>query len=245
MKRIIGFIQNVLLGIGTVLRRLNKSFEGGRVMFGLKMMVLLVFLVCLGLLVWLCVLLFSMLIHEWLIFLVWLGVPLFALLIGVLLVRRSKTLLGKRAAVLASITIFISPHLVVIGMNYYYDEQVRKLCAIDGGIRVYETVSLPAAGFNQWGNPDIPSKRYAKSTDEYYYETEVHYYRRGNPDLLRIRNWIVRRSDGKVLGDSITYVHSGPDLPMLPINPSFMCPAVDSKGKPNIEQSIFLKESEK
>lgn len=179
----------------------------------------------------------------WLLLLVWVGVPLFALLIGVLLVRRSKTLLGKRAAVLASITIFISPHLVIIGMNYYYDEQVRKLCAIDGGIRVYETVSLPAARFDQWGNPDIPSKRYAKSTDEYYYESETHFYRRGNPSLLRDRNWIVRRSDGKVLGEIISYAHSGTNLPMLPINPSFRCPPIFSK--PNIEQSIFLKESEK
>jgi len=243
MKRITDFFRKVLLGIGTVLRRLNKSFEGGRVMFGLKMMVLLVFLVCLGLLVWLCVLLFSMLIHEWLIFLVWLGVPLFALLIGVVFRRRSKTLLGKIAAVLASITIFISPHLVVSGMNYYYDEQVRKLCAIDGGIRVYETVSLPAAGFNQWGNVEIPPKRYAKSTDEYYYEYEEHFYRRGNPNLRRTRNLIVRRSDGKVLGESIRYAHSGTTLPMLVINSSFNCPPIFSK--PNIEQSIFLKENEK
>jgi len=181
----------------------------------------------------------------WLLLLVWVGVPLFALLIGVLLVRRSKTLLGKRAAVLASITIFISPHLVIIGMNYYYDEQVRKLCAIDGGIRVYETVSLPAARFNQWGSVGIQSKGDDKSTDEYYYESEDHFYRRGNPNLLRHRSWIVRRSDGKVLGESIRYAHSGTSLPMLPINPSFMCPAVDSKGKPNLEQSIFLKENEK
>lgn len=181
----------------------------------------------------------------WLLLLVWLGVPLFALLIGVLLVRRSETLLGKRAAVLASITIFISPHLVVSGMNYYYDAQVRKLCAVDGGIRVYETVRLPAARFNQWGNVDIRPKEYTKSTDEYYYERESHYYRRGNPNLLRHRYWIVRRSDGKVLGDFITYVHSGTNLPMLPINPSFSCPPIFSKGKPNLEQSIFLKESEK
>lgn len=181
----------------------------------------------------------------WLLLLVWVGVPLFALLIGVLLVRRSKTLLGKRAAVLASITIFISPHLVVSGMNYYYDEQVRKLCAIDGGIRVYETVSLPAARFNQWGNVGIPFKEYTKSTDEYYSESEKHYYRRGNPNLLRYRSWIVRRSDGKVLGESIRYAHSGTNLPMLPINSSFICPPIFSKGKPGLEKSIFLKESEK
>ena len=31
------------------------------------------------------------------------------------------------------------------------DAEVRRLCAIDGGIRVYEQVKLPAERFNQWG----------------------------------------------------------------------------------------------
>lgn len=31
------------------------------------------------------------------------------------------------------------------------DAQVKELCAKDGGIKVYETVKLPADRFNQWG----------------------------------------------------------------------------------------------
>lgn len=80
---------------------------------------------------------------EWLFLLVSVSVLLFALLIGVLLGRRSKTLLGKGVGVLASIAILITPLLVSNGVNYYYDEQMRELCAKDGGVRVYETVSLP------------------------------------------------------------------------------------------------------
>jgi hypothetical protein len=38
------------------------------------------------------------------------------------------------------------------------DSEVRRLCAIDGGIKVYERVVLPAARFDQWGNASIPAK---------------------------------------------------------------------------------------
>ena len=31
------------------------------------------------------------------------------------------------------------------------DDEVKRLCAIDGGVRVYETVTLPPEKFNQWG----------------------------------------------------------------------------------------------
>ena len=31
------------------------------------------------------------------------------------------------------------------------DREVDRLCAIDGGIRVYETVQLPSDKFNKWG----------------------------------------------------------------------------------------------
>ena len=37
------------------------------------------------------------------------------------------------------------------GRKFYYDAEVRRLCAIDGGVKVYETVKLPADKFNQWG----------------------------------------------------------------------------------------------
>jgi hypothetical protein len=95
---------------------------------------------------------------EWLFLLVSVSVPLFALLIGVLLGRGSKTLLGKGVGVLASIAILITPLLGSNGVNYYYDEQMRELCAKDGGVRVYETVSLP---------PPFPPQRYYPAPDWY------------------------------------------------------------------------------
>ncbi len=31
------------------------------------------------------------------------------------------------------------------------DAEVRRLCAIDGGVKVYETVKLPPDKFDKWG----------------------------------------------------------------------------------------------
>ncbi|MCL2075403.1 MAG: hypothetical protein FWH15_02970 [Betaproteobacteria bacterium] len=43
------------------------------------------------------------------------------------------------------------------GVKLYYDAEVNRLCAIDGGVKVYETVTLPPEKFNEWGNIDISS----------------------------------------------------------------------------------------
>lgn len=134
---------------------------------------------------------------------------------------------------------------MICTVKAYYDRQVRELCAKDGGVRAYETVRLPYERFDKWGNVGIPNKRYAKSSDEYYFESEDYYFRQGNSNLLRSRSWIVRRSDGKVLGESIRYARAGGDLPgPWERGTSFNCPAIaGAEGK--LESSIFLKGIEK
>ncbi|MBI5660256.1 MAG: hypothetical protein HZC43_12095 [Nitrosomonadales bacterium] len=42
------------------------------------------------------------------------------------------------------------------------DAEVKRLCAIDGGIKVYETVSLPIKSVGEYGGIHIPSKQNAK-----------------------------------------------------------------------------------
>ncbi|HWQ38265.1 MAG TPA: hypothetical protein VNM24_06560, partial [Burkholderiales bacterium] len=127
------------------------------------------------------------------------------------------------------------------GRKYYYDWQIERLCAKDGGIKVYETVKLPAERFDKYGNVGIRNKRYAKPSDEYYFETEMQYYREGNPSLERTRTALIRRSDGKVLGESIRYARGGGDLPGPWHETSFHCPAIAMPGTANLEQSVFLK----
>ena len=47
------------------------------------------------------------------------------------------------------------------------DREVKRLCAIDGGITVYETVKLPAERFDGYGQIRVPAKWLAEPEDEY------------------------------------------------------------------------------
>ncbi len=76
---------------------------------------------------------------AWLGLLVWVGVPFLALLTGVLLWRRSRAPLWKGLAIISSVAILSAPVLVSNGVKAHYDQQVREMCATDGGVRVYET----------------------------------------------------------------------------------------------------------
>ena len=119
------------------------------------------------------------------------------------------------------------------------DAQVRELCAKDGGIKVYETVKLPPQLVDKYGVVRIPDKAQAEPSDEYYYETDTRYYRKGNPEMSRRQYQIIRRSDGKVLGELIFYGRGGGDLPGPWHDSSFTCP--DPTKLPNFESSIFVK----
>lgn len=123
------------------------------------------------------------------------------------------------------------------------DDEVRRLCAVDGGVKVYEKVVLPPSRFDKNGVINIPSKNDAKSSDDFYYESGTNYLKKGDPDLRRDHTKIIRRSDGKILGESIYYARRGGDIPG-PWHPSsFGCPQIGSE--PSMESSIFLKGEDK
>lgn len=119
------------------------------------------------------------------------------------------------------------------------DEEVRRLCAIDGGVRVYETVVLPAEKFDKYGLALIPSKDKATLNDDYFSERLITFYIKGNPELWRTHFRIMRRSDGKVLGESISYTRRGGDLPGPWQASSFICPNPGTRL--SLEQSVFKK----
>lgn len=118
------------------------------------------------------------------------------------------------------------------------DNEVRQLCAKDGGIKVYETVTVPAEMVDEYGAIRIPSKQDAKLSDEYYYESDTTYFRNGNPEMRRSRDRIIRRSDGKVLGEFVYYARRGGDMPGPWHESSFGCPEI--RTLPNFERSIFV-----
>lgn len=119
------------------------------------------------------------------------------------------------------------------------DDEVRRLCAIDGGIKVYETVTLPVKFVDRYGSIRIPEKSRAKSTDEYYYEVSETYFLKGNPEMWRSKFSIYRRSDSKVIGESVRYIRRGGDLPSPMHDSSFACPEIGAQ--PSLESAVFIK----
>lgn len=120
------------------------------------------------------------------------------------------------------------------------DAEVRRLCELDGGVIVYETVKLPADKFNERGQIDfwIPSKEMAESNDQYYYERTIQYIRKGNPELSRSKHSVFRKKDGKLLGVSVRYARGGGDVPGPWHDSTFICP--EPNTSPELEASIFI-----
>lgn len=143
------------------------------------------------------------------------------------------------------VTIFDKAMLCVAGALFLagcekarLDDEVRRLCAIDGGVKVYETVTLQPGNLDRSGNIRIPSAKDAKLSDDYYYESETEFLRKGDPDLRRDHTKIIRRSDMKILGESTYYARRGGDIPG-PWHPSsFGCPPIGSTA--SLEDSIFV-----
>lgn len=122
------------------------------------------------------------------------------------------------------------------------DDEVDRLCRIDGGIRVYETVKLPKEYFDERG---VPVERVID--DRAYYgggrfvtEAEDRTLIAGNPDLRRIEIRFVRLSDHAVLGRSVSYTRRGGDIPN-PFHPShYSCPSVNVTA--GLISKILIKE---
>jgi len=114
------------------------------------------------------------------------------------------------------------------------DAEVKRLCAIDGGVKVYETVKLPAERFNKLGQVHLPSIEYAKEDTDYYYvltTTNI----RGNsnaeqttdPVIWRSEYQIVRKADKKVMAELVSYTRRGGDLPGPWHTSHYTCPEGD------------------
>jgi hypothetical protein len=123
------------------------------------------------------------------------------------------------------------------------DEEVKRLCAIDGGVKVYETVRLPAEKFDELKRRNfvLPDKSTATPADEYYAETVRHYYRQGNPEMSRRQYRIIRRSDGKVLGESVRYGRGGGDILGPWHETSFTCPDPSNPSSPKFASEVFIR----
>lgn len=88
------------------------------------------------------------------------------------------------------------------GRDFYYDMEVERLCAIDGGAEIYEEINLKQESIGEIAS--VPLEHHVKSTDNYYY-IEDEQYIKNNPAVVRVHYGVVRSSDNKILGSMVAY----------------------------------------
>lgn len=122
------------------------------------------------------------------------------------------------------------------------DAEVKRLCAIDGGIKVYETVTLPPGKFNKYGQVNFykPTRGENALGPEYIFKEDIVYQRRGNPEMWRTHYKLIRRSDEKLLGESVSYSRRGGDAPGPWHDSSFGCP--ENRGDVPFLMSVFVQQ---
>lgn len=128
--------------------------------------------------------------------------------------------------------------------KYALDWQMKELCEKDGGVVVYEVVTLPPQEFNKEG---IPLYRYwldpkllgtsQRLGPDYRYVKSHQFIKSGDPlkgegRLTRYVLEIYRTRDGRLLGKSISYGRSGGDFIVFG-HPS-------NAGCPNPEPQLLL-----
>ena len=130
------------------------------------------------------------------------------------------------------------------GRKCYYDAKVERLCAIDGGIKVYETVRLPAEKFNEWGQVNFykPTQGERALGPEYVFHEDVSVQLAGIPEIRRYHYKVTNAANLAVLAETISYQRGGGDLPG-PWQPSaFTCPPIAEAGPNALLMKMFLKE---
>lgn len=120
------------------------------------------------------------------------------------------------------------------------DREVDRLCAIDGGVKIYETVTLSPENFGPNGQV-FPQYQHLTSKGgqlgpDYQWELTRTEVVSGNPKLIRWSEKIIRKRDSKLMAERIDYERGGGDFygPWPPS--SYFCKSNSSK---TIVQEVF------
>jgi hypothetical protein len=123
------------------------------------------------------------------------------------------------------------------GRKAYWDSKVREMCEKDGGVTVFESVSITDEEYKHLGGLKdglpLPWADDAKKKNYPYFreikEARLHDF---NPEVVRRETLVKRRSDGSVLGKSVYYSRRGGDVPTgLFHDSSFGCPSQNGMSK--------------
>jgi len=132
------------------------------------------------------------------------------------------------------------------------DREVKRLCEIDGGVRVYETVTLPPDKFDKkYGQINFyrPTQGENALGQDYIYKWDIHYYKKGDPSrqgahvtaMKRDHIKILRKLDMKLLGEFVLYTRGGGDFPGPWMPSSYRCPSAIEASSSMLMQNVFMK----
>jgi hypothetical protein len=152
----------------------------------------------------------------------------------------------------------LTPFIVMIAFlsltgceRYALDRKMEELCKEDGGVKVYEMVALPAHEFSPEGQPLFqhhtdrappedrlgPDYRYVQRREILVGKSAD--IEKGEGQLSRWYEAVYRRSDGRLLGESVSYGRGGGDGFTFGFQPSGnYCP----RPRVDLAKSIFLRE---
>lgn len=125
------------------------------------------------------------------------------------------------------VTLGLAPACTTVNQGYW-DSKINEMCESDGGVRIYETVSLDRQQYdlllNSFGQLSPPLESRANEGIPIVHRFTSTYIQRFDPEVRRDELTLVRRSDNKVLGISVTYSRIGGDP--IALHPSyFSCPS--------------------
>jgi len=133
------------------------------------------------------------------------------------------------------------------------DAEVDRLCAVDGGLKIYETVRLPPEKFNKYNQVNFyhPGRNENALGPEYIWKYKNTYLHPGgdpkaNPRMWRNHTQLFRRSDGHLLGEAVCYLRYGGDPRFLAEysgapESSYSCPKKGVDGV-HLLNGIFIKD---
>lgn len=130
---------------------------------------------------------------------------------------------------------FLIPVLLIVlavgffeGRKAYWDYRVREMCKRDGGVIINEKIFISAEQEKKLPKIDsylgVAPEALAKSDEPAFTRYQRISIKEGNLSVARHVKEIVRRSDGRVVGQVISYGRGGGDF-LSPAHPStFSCP---------------------
>jgi hypothetical protein len=133
--------------------------------------------------------------------------------------------------------------------KYALDRQMNALCKKDGGVKIYETVTLAEVDFNKlgvplpqyWLDPSLVGSS-ARLGPAYRYVSREESLKAGNPmngdgQLTRFVQEVHRVVDGRLLATSVWYGRAGGDFLVLGHFSTAGCPS----PQPPFLTAVFLK----